>query len=319
MTEAPVTKRDLSPKTLADLRAQAQLLGEIERIPLGIADDLHGGGAPGWFIGVGAFTGGGKTTLLTAMAIFMAMAGHPVLIVSLELAGLEVVRKIDAACYPDCPDLNISIFDGSSYLDDILRVITEWVEQFDGGLCPVVLVDFIQKVSCPGTHGREREVATVAESLQILARRLGFLIISAIQLNRFSQEREKPKISDLRESGVLEQVCDLILLAAKTDSDRIRIEVGKHRWGASGAEVELHVDFARCQLGALRPDQVYAGLTEPVLEALSEGHGKAKVRDITRSVWWGPRGHPSKADLERAGEAFGLWKVLGSEVVKVKK
>lgn len=308
------------PRPLADLRVQAIQLGEVEPVPSSIAElDEHlvGGYRPGWLIIVGAFTAGGKTTFCIRETVQKATLGHPVLYVSCELGAVEVARKVDLATIEEGqapPDLPIWVEDTVTDLSAVISCIQGWAESQDAGKCPLVIVDYLQRIRAGSQANREREVATVAEELQRLARRCGIILVAAAQLNRQSQSDEKPSLHHLRESGLIEQTADVALLLTKTGPDQLRVTLGKNRWGSSGHDVDLSVDFATARIGSLTEAQRMEPLARKVVEFLTGEGGRAKVRDISRRVKIAGR-HPSTPEIVAAAISTKRYRVADGEAL----
>jgi replicative DNA helicase len=76
-----------------------------------------------------------------------------------------------------------------------------------------IFVDYLQLVSHVGAQSRENEVGFVSRGLKAMSMELGVPVIAAAQVNRKSEDRSdnRPKMSDLRESGSIEQDADLVL------------------------------------------------------------------------------------------------------------
>lgn len=83
----------------------------------------------------------------------------------------------------------------------------------------VVFVDYLQLLSNPGAESRQQEVSGISRGLKALARELNVPVIAMAQLNRGVEGREshKPRMSDLRESGSIEQEADVIILLHRED------------------------------------------------------------------------------------------------------
>tara|TARA_R110000796_G_scaffold7251_4_gene25016 strand:+ start:60 stop:650 length:591 start_codon:yes stop_codon:yes gene_type:complete len=81
-----------------------------------------------------------------------------------------------------------------------------------------VLVDYLQLVKGTG-HSREQEVALVARELKNVAKELNITIVALSQLSRGVERREgcRPSLSDLRESGEIEQASDIVLLVYRPE------------------------------------------------------------------------------------------------------
>ena len=115
----------------------------------------------------------------------------------------------------------------------------------------LVLLDYIQLVTGSGRSGenRQQEVSDISRNLKALARELNVPVIALSQLSRTVESREDkhPQLSDLRESGAIEQDADIVLMlyreayydeaireeARKTGNERLEINIAKHRNGAT--------------------------------------------------------------------------------------
>ena len=133
----------------------------------------------------------------------------------------------------------------------------------DDGL-GVVIVDHIGRMGVEDRRlGRERQVAESSEALANMAKHLGVVVIALSQLNRECEGRadKKPQLSDLRESGSLEQDADLVLLLHRPGHyvdlrppkgdhhpSEATVIVAKQRDGPTG-EVAVRFDPATCTFG----------------------------------------------------------------------
>ena len=114
----------------------------------------------------------------------------------------------------------------------------------------MIVIDYLQLISAGGNgNDRQNEVATISRTLKKLARELNIPIIALSQLSRKVEQRESkvPMMSDLRESGAIEQDADLIAFVYReayynnkeTDTEnneqqKIQVIIGKHRNGPTG-------------------------------------------------------------------------------------
>ncbi len=111
----------------------------------------------------------------------------------------------------------------------------------------LIVIDYLQLARGTGgktSDSREREIAEISRGLKALAKDLKLPIIAVSQLNRGVEKREdkKPQLSDLRESGAIEQDADMILFIHRDEMFNIEgaqrgqadLIVGKHRNGATG-------------------------------------------------------------------------------------
>jgi replicative DNA helicase len=113
-----------------------------------------------------------------------------------------------------------------------------------------VFVDYLQLMHTPGAESRQVEISVISRGLKALGRELRVPIVALAQLNRQPEGREghKPRMSDLRESGALEQDADVVLLLHReeyykpTDESvrgQAEVIVSKQRNGPTGT-VKLH-------------------------------------------------------------------------------
>ncbi len=117
----------------------------------------------------------------------------------------------------------------------------------------VILIDYLQLMSMKQKmHSREQEVAEISKSLKAIAKELQVPVIALAQLNRGVEGRteKKPMLSDLRESGSIEQDADVIMMLYRDDyydketpekQGLAEVIVGKQRNGATGP-VKLRFD-----------------------------------------------------------------------------
>lgn len=82
-----------------------------------------------------------------------------------------------------------------------------------------IFVDYLQLMSSPGADSRQQEVSNISRGVKELARELSVPVVCLSQLNRSSEQREghRPRMSDLRESGSIEQDADVIMMLHRED------------------------------------------------------------------------------------------------------
>lgn len=218
--------------------------GQPRRIPTGIKSvDTELGGIPiGKFSIIAGRPSMGKSLLAKQIARNVARTGMEVGIVSIEEDRLKIAenavaseslidnRKINQAkLTPDeleqvnaasdrVEPLPIFIVDTVTTISDVEAAITTLTLRHH---CKLVIVDHIHLIDGEmprGSNDRTREVTKISGRLKACAKRLGIAFIACAQLSRGSEQgEEKPKLSDLRDSGALEQDADLVMILYRAD------------------------------------------------------------------------------------------------------
>ncbi|MBQ8702067.1 MAG: replicative DNA helicase [Prevotella sp.] len=140
----------------------------------------------------------------------------------------------------------------------------------------VIMIDYLQLMNANGTRfgSRQEEVSTISRSLKGLAKELNIPILALSQLNRTVDNREglegkRPQLSDLRESGAIEQDADMVIFVHRPEYYHIynddhgndlrgmaQIIIAKHRKGATGdVLLNFRGEFTRFQ----NPEDSYIG------------------------------------------------------------
>ncbi len=200
-------------------------------------DDLTSGFQPGDFIIIAGRPSMGKTALGLNIATHMAVDDQrSVVFFSMEMSNQQVAQRV--LCSRG--EINAHKFRKRQISEEQIAYLGHICEQLAGAPLFVddtpgmtimelrakirrlvrqhdikaVFVDYLQLMHVPGMESRQAEIATISRGLKGIGRELNLPIIAMAQLNRQSEGREghKPRMSDLRESGALEQDADVILL-----------------------------------------------------------------------------------------------------------
>jgi replicative DNA helicase len=219
----------------------------------------------------------GKTAFVLSMAKNMAVNFKtPVALFSLEMSNVQLVNRLitnvcelpgdkiksgrlEAYEWEQLDHKITELYDAPVYVDDTpslsvfeLRTKARRLVREHDVKC--VIIDYLQLMNASGmTYGsREQEVSMISRSLKGLAKELNIPIIALSQLNRGVEARagaegKRPQLSDLRESGAIEQDADMVCFihrpeyyGIKEDSENrdlrglAEIIVAKHRNGATG-------------------------------------------------------------------------------------
>ena len=227
---------------VATMNDAVDALEERENTPLsvhatGLVDLdrlLSGGGVPdSGLIVFGGRTGTGKSVLQAQVAAAFAKRDEPAIIISLEMGRAEIAERLAKTIRRDTlRRLPIQIVDAASNLNPIVSLI-RLAHRRDG--IQLACIDYLQLFETGDrSSNRERQVAEISRALKRLAMELNIPVIAASQLNRGAEhDKRKPRLSDLRESGAIEQHADIVVLLHRAD-DGSQLIVAKQRNGATG-------------------------------------------------------------------------------------
>ena len=207
-------------------------------------NELTGGWQPSDLIIVAGRPGMGKTSLMLKFVLAAAQANVPVCAYSLEMSDerlsdnlLLAVSNIDKDKFKngfmsqdDWSDLSYSKQELDKYpiyIDSNPSVSMRYIKANSIVMnrkvqCGLVLIDYLQLVDVTSderNRNREQEVAKASREAKIIAKRLNIPVILLCQLSREVEKRtdKKPQLSDLRESGAIEQDADVVLFIYRAE------------------------------------------------------------------------------------------------------
>jgi len=230
---------------------------------------LGGGLRPGRLLVIGARPGVGKSALLSQIALRALADGRRVLYVSLEMGEREVVLRmmahlsgvpcdhLERRALTQEETLAVAGAYGRAMPDNLFLVTgastpaairAEAMRLQSGGGLDLICVDYLQLMG-PDTAiaNRAEAVGAISRALKRLAMELRCPIAAASQVNRSSTygEERPPRLSELRESGSIEQDADAVLLLHCPQGSRtqpvkaVELAVAKNRQGALAAHSVL--------------------------------------------------------------------------------
>lgn len=234
----------------------------------------HGGFSGGDLIVIAARTSFGKSALALQIALNATRAKTPVLFFSLEMSAeklfirnlssvtgvphnqikpwtfandLQTSRRI-AAGVPKLTDLPMYVEDRTYSLNRLCSIARDWRRRTK--IPGLIVTDYIQLVNNKlDKRSREQEVAGISTELKRLAKELDVPVIGISQFSRDqTKQNRRPELHDLRESGQIENDCDVVLFPWSTDTleDKpvrgMRLYCPKQRSGKVGWELDIDFD-----------------------------------------------------------------------------
>ena len=242
----------------------------ITGIPSGFDefDDITTGFQPSELIVIAGRPGMGKTAFCMSIAQYIAVLKNiPVALFSLEMSKSQLVQRmlcsearVDAhnlrkgrLAESDWPTLSMAagrLASAPIFIDDTAGITCLEIRakarrlkaQHELGL---VIIDYLQLITSSGrVENRQQEISEISRSLKGLARELNVPIIAVSQLSRAVEQRieRRPRLSDLRESGAIEQDADLVVFLYREEYYKTKTEkkgiaeviISKQRNGPTG-------------------------------------------------------------------------------------
>jgi replicative DNA helicase len=198
-------------------------------------DDVTGGWQKGNLIILAARPGMGKTALALEFAKYPAISlNKPVAIFSMEMTAIELVgrmassesnvsstkitqKKLNRAELQTMASGCTKLISSPIFIDDTSGLTYGQLKSKANKLkhehgIELIIIDYLQLMSGSGEGNREQEISTISRNLKILAKDLEVPVIALSQLSRKCEERsdKRPQLSDLRDSGAIEQDADMV-------------------------------------------------------------------------------------------------------------
>ena len=261
LKEVTTQNGDLSISDAAKLAAEHFLAidsGELAFLatPWPQLNTILGGGLMPGLIVIAARPSVGKTALSLSLATHYAQKAQ-VAYVSCEMSASQLAGRVIQATQSihkptgrnfyasshreklkNAPEklknLHLRVFDSIHQVGPAIAAIE--------ALRPrVAFIDYLQLLEgSPSDENRAAQVSAISRSLKLLSLKLDLPLVALSQLNRESEKTGRsPRLSDLRESGSIEQDCDVCIFLSRIDEDdtsqqEIRVEVAKNRSGPTG-------------------------------------------------------------------------------------
>lgn len=305
-------------QAIEQIQAAANRTSGLSGIPSGYheLDKLTSGWQKSDLIIIAARPAMGKTAFVLSMAKNMAVNHNiPIAIFSLEMSNLQLVnRLISNVCElegqkiksgqltpPEWDQLMSRIkhlYSAPMYIDDtpslsIFELRTKARRLVREHQIQMIIIDYLQLMNASGMKfgSREQEVSMISRSLKQLAKELNIPIVALSQLNRSVESRntgdgKRPQLSDLRESGAIEQDADIVCFIhrpeyyTKSDQDAsgndirglAEFIVAKHRSGSvDDVKMRFIARFARFENWDYEDNSNYSsGMKESSLNNITD-------------------------------------------------
>ncbi|MEY1661025.1 replicative DNA helicase [Isoalcanivorax beigongshangi] len=258
-------------------------------------DKMTSGLQPADMVVVAARPSMGKTTFAMNLCEYAAIhCNKPVLVFSMEMPGESLVMrmlsslgripqqnvrsgKLDPDDWPRVSSAIQMLSEKRLFIDDTgglspleMRARARRVARECGGELGLIMVDYLQLMQVPGSDNRVNEISEISRSLKGIAKELNVPVIALSQLNRSLEQRpnKRPVMSDLRESGAIEQDADLIIFLYRDEvynkdtqeKGIAEIIIGKQRNGPIGTtRLAFRGEFTRFDDLAPEYYQAYSG------------------------------------------------------------
>ncbi len=251
----------------ANLDELATQGGQLPGLPTGFSmlDQYIGGLNKSDLILLGARPGMGKTAIALNMAMSAAKkSGKTVVIFQLEMSRTQLAtRLLSTEGFIDSKKLRMGSLNDDDWqkmaeATETLNKLNILIDENSGITVPemkakcrrvnnlgLIVIDYLQLMHAPKhTDNRVQEVAEISRSLKIMAKDLNVPVLCCCQLSRGPEGRQdkRPMLSDLRESGSIEQDADIVLFIYRDDYYKTESEnhnaaeliVAKNRHGETG-------------------------------------------------------------------------------------
>jgi replicative DNA helicase len=267
------------------IREKSAKEGVIVGVDTGISrfNQLSGGWQNSNLIIIAARPSMGKTSIMLYMAKKAAMSGKNVFIFSLEMSNRELSDKFILSA----SDVNTIKFKNGTLSEDEVKVMESGansiltlpifindccdltVRQLRNTAklmqkqhkCDIVFIDYLQLINMRHEnrqYNREQEVSQTSRALKIMAKELDIPVIVLSQLSRNCEERKdkRPLLSDLRESGAIEQDADIVMFLWRPEYYNIPTYENKFTKGLMIMDIAKGRNLPTCEIEVIYNEQM---------------------------------------------------------------
>jgi len=259
--------RELVHQTIETIGEAADRKGYITGLPTGFQDlDMRTSGLqPSEFTIIASRPAVGKTSLASNIAVYLAVQKKvPVVFFSLEMSREQLVQRMlcteakvnllnlrtgfsNKEDWPKLTNAAGRLQEAPIFIDDsaalsVLEIRARARRLVAKEGIKLVVVDYLQLMRTRARiENRQQEITEISSSLKALAKELGIPVMALSQLRRAAEEHEhgRPRLSDLRESGAMEQDADLVLLLYRHEKDTGVVPGGNFEEGKKSEPTKL--------------------------------------------------------------------------------
>ena len=231
--------KSLVKEAITEVEKAKNSEGKLRGVPSGFTelDRLTAGWQKSDLVVIAARPGMGKTAFALSLTRNAAVSGNPVAMFSLEMSSVQLATRLIASeteiegeklkkgnlREDEWKQLNTKVKnleDAPIFIDDtpalsVFELRAKCRRLKEQHNIKLIVVDYIQLMRAGDNNGnREQEISTISRSLKALAKELNVPVLVLSQLNRSVETRgglKKPMLSDLRESGAIEQDADMVI------------------------------------------------------------------------------------------------------------
>lgn len=291
-----VSIKDAVARTFLSIQEAAKSKGNVTGIRTGFTelDYKTAGLQRSDLILIAARPAMGKTAFALSLVEYVAVKSKvPTAVFSLEMSDVQLIKRI-LSLDSNVPLQSISVGDLndneltstieslSNIADSKLFLVDNVSGLTINDICSkcrklkleenlgLVIIDYLQLIQGSGKQeSRQQEISNISRSLKALARELNIPIIALSQLNRGLESRDdkRPKLSDLRESGAIEQDADIVMFLYRDEvynpgddnKGKAELIIGKHRNGEIGtinlAWIGKYTKYANAEYQVSEPSE----------------------------------------------------------------
>ncbi|MEB3428512.1 replicative DNA helicase [Citroniella saccharovorans] len=259
---------NLTSEVIKNMSIRSSLNGDITGVTTGLVDldNMLSGLQKSDLVLLAARPSMGKTALGVNIAVNASLNENHVAIFSLEMSKMQLMQRIiSQLSFVDLTDIitgNISDWDEilttisalekiDLYIDDTPSISLSELRakcrrlKAEKGL-DLIVIDYLQLMTTKGrTENRQLEISAISRGLKALAKELNAPVLALAQLSRAPELRQnkRPILSDLRESGAIEQDADVVMMLYRDDyynenseiPNTCDVIIAKHRNGQTGS------------------------------------------------------------------------------------